>query len=94
MRTHTPRGSPECPVIRLCFDLDTHREESTDDCAHTGGCSLYTGMYTKGIHSLVSPLTLVHTSHTRHTLQCLGIINLEEGVADPVPEALHVVSYN
>lgn len=26
-RAHTPHGSPECPVIRLCFDLDTHREE-------------------------------------------------------------------
>lgn len=83
--THTPHGSPECPVIRHCFDLDTHREESTNDYTHTGGCSLYAGMYTKGIHSLVSPLihplTLVHTSHTRHTPQCLAVINLQEGVS-------------
>lgn len=84
-RTHTPHGSPECPVIRLCFDLDTHREESTNDYTHTGGCSLYAGMYTKGIHSpvspLIRPLTLVHTSHTRHTPQCLAVINLQKGVS-------------
>lgn len=80
---HTPRGCGECPVIRLCFDLDTHREERTNDCAHAGGWSLYRGMYTKGIRSpvfrLIRPLTLAHTSHTRHTSPCRAVINRVDG---------------
>lgn len=70
--TRTPHGSSECPVIKLCFDLDTHREESTNDCAHTGGCSLCPGMYTKSIQfSYVrsdpptNPCT--HFTHSSHT---------------------------
>lgn len=72
IHTHTPRGSCECPVIRLCFDLDTHREESTNDYAHAGGCSLYPGMFTKDILFSCVPSDLpadpyTHFTHSSHT---------------------------
>lgn len=71
-RTHTPHGSSECPVIRLCFDLDTHREESTNGCVHTGGCSLCPGMYTKSIQFCYVPSDpptdpCTHFTHSSHT---------------------------
>lgn len=49
-QTHT-HSSLERPVIRLCFDLDTHTEESTNDYTHTGGCS-FVLWYVHQRHSL------------------------------------------
>lgn len=66
-QTHT-HSSLERPVIRLCFDLDTHREESTNDYTHTGGCS-FVLWYVHQRHSLSCvPLWSTHWPlYTLHT---------------------------